>query len=65
MKYQPKFSRIQEIIGILLRGKRVSMEEFMDRFRTSKRTIQRDIEYIRKNLGIGIEYNRLTNQYYL
>lgn len=65
MKYQPKFSRIQEILGILSRGRRVSIEELQERFSVSKRTIQRDLEYIRNKLGIEIDYDSFTGRYSL
>lgn len=62
MRYQPKFSRIQEILENLS-VKRVSMEELQEKFRTSKRTIHRDFEYIRDNLGIDIKYDRAEQRY--
>lgn len=65
MRYMSKFSRIQEILNLLSRGRKLSIEELQEKFETSKRTIQRYLHHIKNNMGIEVAYDRVEKRYYL
>jgi predicted DNA-binding transcriptional regulator YafY len=65
MKYIPKFERIFKIIEMFSNNKKVGMEEIIHEFGVSKRTIQRDFEYIRNKLKIEINYDKTLDKYFI
>ena len=70
MAIQDKIRRYHLIIEKIRKSKKPSFKELQDFLRThdfpiSHRTLQRDIEQIKYELNISIEYDRTTNGYFL
>lgn len=59
----PQFERLWEIIQELKRGGRLSVYEIGRRYEVSRRTVMRDIQFLRERLGLNILHSQ--EGYYL
>lgn len=64
MKYKSKLQRINKLVELLKSGKKYELEELKEILGTSKRTIFRYIEELRKR-GIIVNYDSFTKKYYV
>jgi len=58
---RPAFGRLFKLIGLSLSGHLPAVTKLADDFHTSTKTIYRDFNFLREQLGLALKYNRRTH----